>query len=288
MPLTLQELQLGDRVLVGCKAGQDGALLAESVVVIKKDDIAQKQARDREDWQKRGIGGIVKSVDAANGVIVIAVTPSYEMTLRTTKATGFLQYSQDSIRFADSRPSSLEDIKIKDQLRARGTRNEAKKEFTAEQVIFGSFENIAGLISSVDAAKGSLTVKDVLSKKTVTVKVTPESHLQILPPALAQRIASLLRAPGAVTGAAKQGVATPEKAPPPPDLQQVLAKAQPVALADLKTGTAVIIVSTSGSSWTTITLLSGVEPVLSATGDPRAAAALSQWNLTALLADPTP
>ena len=41
------------------------------VVAIKQYDLALKQQKEREDWQRRGVGGLVKSVDAAAGVIVL-------------------------------------------------------------------------------------------------------------------------------------------------------------------------------------------------------------------------
>ena len=49
-------------------------------------------------------------------------------------------------------------------------------------MISGTFRNIAGTISSIDAAAGTIVVKDVLSRKSVTVKLTTESQMRKLPP----------------------------------------------------------------------------------------------------------
>jgi len=38
---------------------------------MKQSDLALKQQKDREDWQRLGVGGLVKSVDSAGGVIVL-------------------------------------------------------------------------------------------------------------------------------------------------------------------------------------------------------------------------
>src|ERR1700733_7364924 len=53
-PITLPDLQVGDRMLVQGQAGGGGAIAATRIVVMKQADVAQKQQHDREDWQKRG------------------------------------------------------------------------------------------------------------------------------------------------------------------------------------------------------------------------------------------
>ena len=290
-PATLKELQTGDRILVGGKAAADGSLLAFSIVMIKKTDVAQKEAREREDWQKRGVGGLVKSVDPAAGAITIAITPTYNVIVKTSKATSFFRYSPNSVQFSDARPATLEEIKIGDQLRAKGNRSTDQQEVAAEQIISGSFRNIAGTLVAIDAASGTLTVKDILAKKTVAIRVSADSHLQKLPPPIAQRMAALLRKPAQASSTASQATGDAGKSGPPPDVQQLLSKAPPVTLAELQKDNAVIIVSTQGvegQGLKAITLLSGVEPILTAAPDGKAAAALlTGWNVSAVLNDPT-
>jgi hypothetical protein len=69
------------------------------------------------------------------------------------------------------------------------------------------------------------------------------------------------------------------------DFQQMISRLPAVALADLQKDEAVMIVSTPGSSGTevtAITMLSGVEPILTASPNGMSAAALlSGWNLSA-------
>jgi len=58
----------GDRILVRGKLADDGkSVLAASVIAMKKADIADKQAHEREEWQKHGLGGLVSGIDAATG-----------------------------------------------------------------------------------------------------------------------------------------------------------------------------------------------------------------------------
>jgi len=52
-PLELPDVQVGDRILVRGKLAEDGkSVLAASVIAMKKEDISQKQSREREEWQK--------------------------------------------------------------------------------------------------------------------------------------------------------------------------------------------------------------------------------------------
>ncbi len=70
-----------------------------------------------------------------------------------------------------------------------------------------------------------------------------------------------------------------------PDFQQILSRMPSVAISDLKKGDAVMVVATEGSAAsapTAITLIAGVEPILTAAPSGAAAATiLSPWNLGA-------
>src|ERR1700732_3622251 len=70
--IALTDLQVGDRILVRGKAGDDNKTFsATSIIAMKKADIAEKQSHERDEWQKDGGGGVVNNVDAAGGVISI-------------------------------------------------------------------------------------------------------------------------------------------------------------------------------------------------------------------------
>ena len=181
-PMTLPELQVGDRMLVRGRPGENDTIVATSIVVMKQADVAQKQQHDREDWQKRGTGGIVSAIDPAAGSITVAVTPTLSVVVKTSKDTGFLRYAPNSVKFSEAQKGTMDQIKTGDQLRARGTRSADGKELAAEEVISGSFRNIAGTISSIDAANNTITVKDVLAKKSVVIKFNSDSQLRKLAP----------------------------------------------------------------------------------------------------------
>ena len=72
-PIQVQDLQVGDRLLAGGTPSEDGkSVLATTAIVMKKADIAAKQEQDREEWQKHGVGGVVKAVDAGTETIKIS------------------------------------------------------------------------------------------------------------------------------------------------------------------------------------------------------------------------
>jgi hypothetical protein len=312
-PMTASEIQVGDRVLVRGKPGDNDALVATSVVVMKQSDVAQKQQHDREDWQKRGSGGIVSAIDPASGTITVSVTPTVSIAVKTAKDTGFLRYAPNSIKFADAQKGTLDQIKTGDQLRARGNRSADGKELTAEEVISGSFRNIAGTVTSIDAANNAITVKDILAKKSVTVKFNPDSQLRKLAPQMAQRLAFFLKASasGDQSGPARAnqpagGSGAPAGAGPAagapagagarpgggPDFQQMLSRIPSVKLEELQKEDAVMIVAMPGANAgeaTAVTLLGGVEPILTASPNGMSAAALfSGWNLGAPAGDAGP
>src|ERR1051326_232769 len=202
--ISFSEIQVGDRMLFRGRSGANGDIEATTIVVMKQADVAQKQQHDREDWQKRGTGGIVSAIDATAGTFTVSVTPTVSVLVRTTKDTSFLRYSPNSVKFADAQKGTIDQIKTGDQLRARGTRSADGKEITAEEVISGTFRNIAGTITSIDAANNSITVKDILAKKSVVIKFNPDSQLRKLAPQMAQRLAFFLKSAHTGTPAGEQ------------------------------------------------------------------------------------
>jgi len=76
VPLQMQDLQAGDRVLVRGQSSPDApdthTITALAVIVMKQVDVAAKKQHDLEEWQKRGVGGIVTKVDAATNTITIS------------------------------------------------------------------------------------------------------------------------------------------------------------------------------------------------------------------------
>jgi len=308
-PIQLQDLQVGDRILVGGKPSDDNlSLAATTIVVMKHSDLEAQHEKDLQDWQKRGVGGLVTAVDAGAGTVTISVgsfAAKKSIVIHTSGITVIRRYAPDSVKFDDAKPGTLQEIHSGDQLRARGDRNADGSELTAQEIVSGSFRNIAGTVTSADASSSTINVQDLLSKKLVVVKVTADSQLRRLPPEMAQRIAARLKAAalggvagtassagsaasavpssGAPGGAGPGGNAVGGRSGGAPDFQQMLGRLPAVALTDLHKGDAIIILATEGAAGigTVITLVGGVEPMLQAAPSASSAAMLAPWSMGA-------
>jgi hypothetical protein len=272
--LQSQDLQPGDRVLVRGQSSPDAhSITALAVIVMKQVDVATKKQHDLDDWQKRGVGGIVTKVDVATDIITISSDGSganRSIAVHIAKESVLRRYAPGSVKFDDAKPEPASAfmalIKAGDQLRTRGTRSPDGSELKAEEAVAGSFRNIAGIIKALDAASNTITVQDAISKSAVVVKVSSDSQVKKLSPEIAQRIAMRLKAAG------------------PPDLQRLVSRLPYSTLADLQKGDAVMIVATEGAgsdAATAITLLAGVEPILTASPNRSASSLLSPWSLSA-------
>ena len=322
-PITVSEIQVGDRVVAQGQPGEGNALTARIALVMKQGDIAARQEQEREEWRK-GVGGLVKEVNAADHTIVVInafAAQGKPIIVHVTPQTEIRRYAPDSINYDDSKPSTFDQIKPGDQLRARGTKNADQTEFTAQAIVAGSFKNIAGTVISTDPANNTVTLTDLATKKPVTVKVSADSQMHKLPEFVAMLMAMRMKGiagppgMGPMAGGAAgngRGNGTPGQTQKPggpgewqhgqggngqagagrqggfgnggpPDFQQMLNRMPPVKLSELNKGEAVILVATgeTTSEPRVITLLTGVEPILSAApaGMNAAASVLSPWNL---------
>ena len=309
-PFSLSDLATGDRVMARGAANADNTSLAASLLVaIKGADITQKQEKEREDWQKRGTGGLVKSVDPAAQIVTVSTGAggTRMVTIHATPATIVRRYAPGSVKFDQAVKGTLAEIKPGDQLRARGSKNADSTSLDAEEIVSGSFLNLAGPIQAVDPSASTITLTDTVTKKPVLITVTPDSEVKKLDPAVAQRIAARMSGvakrpdgssaspagSGAGTGTAGAGPAGAAARPgggptgkgqgrQVPDFQQLLARAPSVTIKDLQKGNMVIVVATEGqtpASATAVTVVAGVEPMLQASTSASQALLSSSWNL---------
>jgi len=313
--LQLQDLQVGDTIRARGAGSDDGKTIsAVEIIVITSSAVAAVTDQVRQDWQKRGMGGIVDSVDAATATIHISVPRTgakREVDVQTSKNTVIRRYAADSARPENAKPATIAEIRAGDQLRARGNRNADGSKLDAEEIYVGFFPQFSAIVKSIDANAGTLSLQDLSSKKTVEVRVTPESQLQKIPAEAAQGFAATLKSmvPQGLGGAPTSTAARESPSPagsaagtsPPngpmargsraarmngggPNLQQLISGLPSGSLQDLNLhkGGAVLILATEGTSSTpkaVIRLLSGVEPILRAAPSASDAMMLSPWSL---------
>ncbi len=178
---------------------------------------------------------------------------------------------------------------------ARGTKNADGTAIAADGVVSGSFRSIPGTILSTDTAASTITVKDLATKKPVTVHITADAQLRRLDSTLATRLAARLK--GNQAGSGVRPANSGSGGGPPgggsggmqrtfgeagggggSDLETILERAPAIQLASLEKGEAVMIVATEDASGVNaIKLLAGVEPLLEA---PEAQDLLSSWSLS--------
>ncbi len=303
-PIQPGDLQLGDRILVRGKPGDEAeTFIAATVISMKKSDIDEKKAHEQDEWQRHGIGGLVKKVDQGSGVVTISTISAAgakDVSVNIGKATILRRYAASSVKFDDAKASSIEEIRPSDQLRARGAKSDDGSSFAADEVVTGSFRNVSGTVSIVDVAKGTITIADLLSNKSVTIQVKPDTQLRKLPAPMAQMIAARLK--GAASGGAPPSGTMPAGGVPNGapsaagpgkngpggggargDLQQILSRLPASGLGDFQKGDAVLVVATaspSDASLTAITVVGGVEAILQASSQSQAASILSPWSLS--------
>jgi len=299
---SLTDVTPGDKAIVtGTVGDAPTALNAVRIILMKADAIAQTHAAEEAAWAKGG-GGLVKSIDPAAGKIILT-SGLKTITVTVTPATIVRHYSGESVRFADAKLSTLDQIRPGDQLRVRGTKSADGLSIAADELVAGTFRNYSGLIASIDTAAGTITLKDLTTKKTVTVAVTSSSDVHRLPPMLAARVAAQMKG----TPAAATDASAP--AGPPPgggyprggpggyggsdaqragragtDLSAMMSRLPTETLSGLKVGEAVMIVATlpgaESEKSTAVTLLTGVDQVLAASPTGQATT-LSPWSIGA-------
>ncbi|HEX7727623.1 MAG TPA: hypothetical protein VF392_01205 [Terracidiphilus sp.] len=277
--MTLADVAVGDRVLVKVDPNSTATPPeAVQIIAVKQSDVVKLHLKEREDWQLHSVGGLVKSVDPVAGVIVVSsgAGPTLKtITIHTSPTTIIRRYAKDSVRYADATPAPLTAIVVGDQLRARGKHNEANTEMTADEVVSGTFRNVSGLITAVDATAGTFEVKDLISKKAVTIHIEPNTQMRRLPEQMARFLSMRLKETAPTASPAGEHMRGQGG---PADLQMLLNHTPAITLQDLKKGDAVMLVSTAGDNdVNAITLLAGIELLLEAPEASRNL--LSSWSM---------
>jgi len=292
--IELTDINVGDRLRArGRMTDDQKSLAALEIVVISQSDIASKQAAERADWDRRGATGIVADVTADSVTVNVRTIEGVKPLVITAAPNAIIRrYTPDSIKFSDAKPSKLSEIRKGDQVRARGNKTPDGAQMTAEEIVSGQFKMIAGLVLSVDPQENVVRINNIETKKPMTVKISTDSSLKKLQPMLAQIIATRLR--GGPAGDGSPGDRPP--GPPPAaagpgggrgpgaggrgDLQAMIDRTPAIKISELMAGDAIIISSTAGASAdqvTAITLLAGVEPILTKPGTREMS--LGDWNM---------
>jgi hypothetical protein len=275
--IELKDVNSGDRVLaVGTKEPDGQEMQVRTLVVMTRADIAQKQQKEQQDWQRRGVSGTVLSVDGTAKTFAVKAGQK-TITVIPSSTTEFRRYAPDSVKYNDSTVSTIAELKTGDQVKVLGDRNEDGSNLKAERVVSGTFRQVAGTITAVRADAGEIRINDLASKKPMVVLVNSSSVMKKLSPVAAAALSRRFRPAGSNGGASAPASGGPSGGG---DLGQVLDRLPSVPLADLKPGDAIMISGSAGADatrLTAITLLAGVEPLLTASPD-AARDVMAGWN----------
>ena len=283
--ISMSDISTGDRVLVRGRVSEDQkTIVATSVIVMTKTDLASARDAERLDWQRRGIGGTVQTVNTETREITVIAPASPPAPGNPTRALSIslgpnavlLRYAPDSVKFSEAKPGTFEQIKVGDQMRALGTKSEDGGRFTAEKVVSGTFRNLAVTVVSVEAQTQAIAVKDLASGQPILVRTNADSKLHHLPPSAAHSLAALN------SGGTSAGKAGSQSGTEQFDVQQMLERAPVLDLGELKPGDPLIVVSTEGakpSEVTAIEILADVEPILAARPKGSNQAVVGSWSL---------
>ena len=283
--ITLADVGAGDRVLArGRGSAEQKTVPALQVVVMSKADLAKKQEQERAEWRRRGVSGIVASLNPSTQEITVSsrtmAGAPQSVIIPVTEKVLMRRYPPDTIpKYSEARPSKFEEVKVGDQLRALGDKTADGTHLTAEEVVFGTFKIAGGTVTAIDAAANQIKINDLQTKKPLTIILKPETVLRRFPEGGMFSGGMGPGGPGAANGArqgqgqAQQrpqgaGAGGPQGAGPGRggmNLADMLERLPIIAINDLKVGDMIIMSSLQGadpSQLTAISLVTGIEPLL--------------------------
>jgi ribosomal protein L24 len=293
----LTEVAIGDKLLItGVVSADKKTIPAKAVYLLTKSDIAQKQSKETEKWQTRGVSGRVTAVNPQTKQITIStrgVMGERATVVSLKDETIFRRYAPDSVSFGESKISSISEIQTGDMIRALGDKNADGSTLSAEEIVTGSFQTVGGTVTAIDTAKNEITINNLQTKKDVTIIIGKNSVLKQFPVEMAQRMAQfqMMQAGGMQPG---QGGMRPPRGNPPNapaaqpapgenpnqmvqsrgqggmrggggNIDDMLERFPNITIENLKVGDMIAVSSTKSANQeriTAIKLLSGVEPFL--------------------------
>ncbi len=299
-PGVLDDIGVGDRLIASGKVADDKkSMISRRIILMTKSDIGKRQQAETEAWNS-GIKGKVATVNPVTRELTVTMRGlmgERTITVSAPAETRFLRYAPSSVKFSDAVAGSFSEVKTGDLLRARGTRSDDGTNFSASEIISGSFRTAGGVITAIDTVKNEITINDVVTKKPLTIALSETSVLRKFPAEMAQRYVAMQSGQAGPAGGMRpigqQGVptATPQGTAPgnaqggtPPqtgqagpgggrpggggrDLDEMLERLPVITIADLKVGEAIAVSSIPAqdpSRVSAIKLLAGVEPFLNA------------------------
>jgi hypothetical protein len=283
---SLTEITVGDGVYArGFVAADRKSVPAQQIVVVSQSEIAQKQEKERMEWRRRGVSGIVASTNPATKEVTITsralMGGPQSVVIPITDKTKVLRYPPDSIpKYSDAKRSSFEEVKVGDQLRALGDKSADGLRLTPEEVVFGTFKIAGGTVTAVDPAANTIAINDLQTKKPMTIVLKPDT--------VVRRFTGMMGGgPGGPAGGAPPGGGAPPQGQPQgpgagqrpggggpggppaggagPNMADLIERLPTIAITEIKVGDMIIMSTLPGADQdrlTAVSMVTGVEPLL--------------------------
>lgn len=291
------DISVGDKVAVkGLLSADKKSVPAVTVYLMSKSDIAQKQAKEQDEWRTRGVTGQVAAINPQTKEITVSARSfagERKTVLSLKDGANFLRYAPDSVNYNEAKTGSFDEIKIGDSIRALGDKSEDGTTLKAEKILTGSFQTVGGTITAVNAERNEITINNIQTKKNVTISLGKTSVLKQFPAEAAQRMAQfqamqasgatpgggMVRPPRPATAAQANGGEQPQQNQNPNrtgqggggmrngNIDDMLERFPTITVSDLKVGDMIAVSSTKSANpdrINAIKLVSGVEPFLKA------------------------
>ncbi|MBI3896086.1 MAG: hypothetical protein HY313_09165 [Acidobacteria bacterium] len=262
------EIGSGDRVLARGRLSEDKETMpAVAMIVMTKADLAQKRERERAEWQKRAVAGTIAALNPETKEITLSVRSgggTKAVVIESVQNLVFRRYAPDSVRFSDAESSSFAALNVGDPLRVLGEKNPDGTRIKPEEIVSGSFRNIAGIVGAIDAAAGEVKITDLQRRKPLTVRITPDTVVRRMPPAKAATPTSRPQAGGGRASGGRPGEG-PTQGATGGGGQMDLERMPVVSFGELKPDEAIIVLCTVGaepSHVTAIVVVAGIEALL--------------------------
>jgi hypothetical protein len=256
--ISISDLNPGDRLYARYAPGADSQVApARQVVVMSASHIKKRQNEEKEAWQKRSISGVVVALNPKAREITI-VSPQRDgikqIIVSASKAQRFRRYAPESIKFSDARPSSFEELRPGDQLRALGEKNADGTALAAEEIVSGGFRTVGGTVTSVSGDTGEVKIKLFGTGQPLTLVAGKNSVIRRIP----AKVATLI---------AQRAVSIDTKKNDTEDSQAIIERLPTIPVSELKAGDVILTASAVGKDPTrmnAINVLAGIDGIINA------------------------
>lgn len=291
---SLTEITVGDGVYVrGFVAADRKSIPAQQIVVVSQSDIAKKQEKERMEWRRRGVSGLVASTNPTTKEVTITsralMGGPQSVVIPITDKTKVLRYPPDSIpKYSDAKRSSFEEVKVGDQLRALGDKSTDGLRLTPEEVVFGTFKIAGGTVTAVDPATNTITMNDLQTKKPMTIVLKPDTVVRRFTGMLGGGPGGLAAGAPPAGGTGAPGGGAPRQGQPQgqgagqrpggaggpggppaggggPSMADLIERLPTIAITEIKVGDMIIMSTLPGTDQnrlTAVSMVTGVEPLL--------------------------